>query len=173
MNVPMLGEMTKTSSTDWLYSPPLPLPLFGGKLCRIVLEDYEADEHKEAFHTAIANFLAAKPAVLREADEPLFRYYKDNEECWQYSGYTPITSFDELWQHVTLGAEPMLKRRAYGDKGVYISIECECDWEIEHGLQIVMKNGLKISKLGQLDGHLTNSDAYGDPRLENAIYKGL
>lgn len=46
-----------------------------------------------------------------------------------------------------------------------------CDWETEHGLQIVFKQGLKINKLGPFDGHLTNSDAYADKKLENVVYR--
>jgi hypothetical protein len=65
----------------------------------------------------------------------------------------------------------MVSRRAYGDKGVYVSIECNCDWEPEHGLQIVLKNGSEVTKVGPYDGHLTNSDAYADSTLEGVVYK--
>jgi hypothetical protein len=78
----------------------------------------------------------------------------------------------DIWEHVNLGDEALVGRRARGDRGVYISLECECDWEEEHGLQIVFKHGLKINKVGPYDGHLTNSDAYGDESLEDVIYRG-
>ena len=125
---------------------------------------------KGDFHVAIANFLSATPAVLREADEPLFRYYKDFEERWEEEGKPPIRSADELWQHIQLGSEPMVSRKPYGDKGIYISVECGCDWEEEHGLQLVLKDGLKVNKLGGYDGHLTNSDAFDDESLQDVIY---
>ena len=48
-----------------------------------------------------------------------------------------------------------------------------CDWEEEHGLQIVFKNGLTINKIGPYDGHCTNSDAYDDESLEDIIYPQL
>ena len=54
---------------------------------------------------------------------------------------------------------------------VYISLGCNCDWEQEHGLQIVLKDGLRVTKVGSFDGHLTNSDAYDDASLENVIYR--
>ncbi len=44
-----------------------------------------------------------------------------------------------------------------------------CDWEREHGLQIVFKQGLFVNKVGAFDGHLTNSDAYANEELENVI----
>ena len=82
MEVPRLGEVTKDEEFGWYYSKPIPVPMFGGKECRIVLEGYDEYERKEDFHVAIANFLSGSPAVLRGADEPLFRYYKDFEEWW-------------------------------------------------------------------------------------------
>jgi hypothetical protein len=81
-----------------------------------------------------------------------------------------IDSPRDVWKHVKFGDEPIVTRRAYGDHGVYVSLECNCDWEIEHGLQIVFKNGLKVNKIGPYDGHLTNSDAYARNDLEDAIY---
>jgi Domain of unknown function (DUF6985) len=170
VEVPGLGVVTKDNRFRWYCSKPIPIPMFGGKHCRIVLEGYEKDQCKDEFHAAIANFLSGTPAVLRAADEALIRYYKDFEEWWKEGGQPPIKSADELWQHVRLGSEPMVRRRSYGDKGVYISVECGCDWEEEHGLQLVLKNGLKVNKLGGYDGHLTNSDAFDDESLEDVIY---
>lgn len=65
----------------------------------------------------------------------------------------------------------MVKRRASGDRGIYISLECGCNWEPEHGLQIVFKHGRTINKIGPYDSHLTNSDAYADPKLEDVVYR--
>jgi hypothetical protein len=43
------------------------------------------------------------------------------------------------------------------DNDFYASYECNCDWEGEHGLCIVLKNGLAITRVGKFDGHLTNT----------------
>jgi hypothetical protein len=73
---------------------------------------------------------------------------------------------------VRLGSQPVISRRSYRDKGIYVSLECGCDWEEEHGMQLVFKNGLQVVKVGPFDGHLTNADAYADDSLENVVYKG-
>jgi len=39
---------------------------------------------------------------------------------------------------------------------VYVSVECECSWEPEHGLQLVFRGGARVTKVGPYDGHLTN-----------------
>ena len=87
--------------------------------------------------------------------------------------YVSIKTPSEVWSHVEFGEEVVVSRRSYGDKKIYVSIECSCDWEPEHGLQIVLKDGKAISKVGPYDGHLTNSDAYADERLENVIYRPI
>ncbi len=168
MEVPGLGEVTQ-GKLGWYHSKPIPIPMFGGQVCCIVLDGYDEDHHKEDFHIAIANFLAGSPCVLRDANESLFRYYKDFEDWWLDDERQPIELAD-VWCHIQLGTEPTVTRRAYGDNGVYVSVECGCDWEDEHDLQIVLKNGLKVTKLGGYDGHLTNSDAYANDSLEHIIY---
>jgi hypothetical protein len=131
MEVRGLGNVTKDDRFGWYYSDPIPVPMFGGKRCRIVLEGYDQDACKDEFHAAIANFLSGTPAVLHAAERDLFRYYEDYKEYWEEEGKPPIKSPGDIWQHVRLGSEPMVTRRPYGDEGIYISVECGCDWEEE------------------------------------------
>jgi hypothetical protein len=171
MEVPGLGKVTKDEEFGWYTSNPIAIPMFGGKQCRVVLKGYDEDANRHEFHAAIANFLSGRPEVLQTAERDLYRYYEDFQDLWEDTGNLPIKSPADIWHHVHLGSEPMVTRRAHGNKDVYISIECECEWEHEHGLQIVLWAGLKVTKLGPYDGHLTNSDAYADDKLENVIYK--
>ena len=173
MEIPGLGTVTKENDDDFHGSHPISVPVLGGKLCRIIVEGYVDDPNKGDFHVAIANFLSIGPSVLRDVDSEVFRYYKDaNDGCWNPGDdeYIVIGSPTDVWDHVRFGDEPVVKRRYYRDKAVYISLECNCDWEPEHGLQIVFKNGLRVNKIGGYDGHLTNSDTYGDESLEDVIY---
>lgn len=173
MNVPGLGEVTKDDRFGWLYSQELPIAVLGGQLCRVVLSGYDEDDHKHDFHQAIANFLAVPESVLKAAAPFVYQYCQDMNALWAAEDpeYVNVETPEDIWKHVQLGREPMISRRAYGDRGVYVSVECECDWEPEHGLQIVFKNGAAVNKVGPYDGHLTNSDAYADDSLERVIYK--
>lgn len=174
MNIPGLGNVIFDEDSGWYCSKKIKLDALNGHKCRIVLEDYNDDENKEDFHKAIANFLSIDFSVLKKAEPHLFRYYKncmseidaDDEE-----DFPQIDNASEVWDYIEFGEDAIVQRRAYGDQGVYISIESECDWEPEHGLQIVFKNGLTVNKLGPFDGHLTNSDAYDDETLENVVYR--
>lgn len=171
MTIPELGELTVDPRFGWYYSAPIDIPILGQK-CRFVLEGYNEDVRKEDFHTAIHNLLAADHSVLQAAEAHIYNYYKD---CNAYQGpdddqFVEIASPREIWKYIRLGNEPMVVR-GDGGKEVYISLECNCDWEREHGLQIVFQNGLKVTKVGPYDGHMTNSHAYGDPRFVDVVYR--
>lgn len=168
-----VGRLTYDSELDWYVSQDLTVRVLGGHLCRIVLVGYDEDDNKQELHAAACNFLSIEPSVLWEAERHVYRYYRDCAEYWdpETGDYPRIVGPHDIWEHVRFGGEALVMRRAYGDRGVYVSLECGCDWEEEHGLQIVFKNGLKVNKVGGYDGHCTNADAYGDDSLEDVIYK--
>ena len=172
MDIPGLGTVTKSSEFGWYSSQPMPVPVLGGTMCRIAVVGYDEDSRKDEFHSAIANFLSIDESVLQEAEPHVFHYYQDCNVDWDPDDdeFLDIDSPSDVWSHVQFGSEPTFSRRAYRDKGIYVSVECGCDWEEEHGLQIVFKNGLKVNKVGPFDGHLTNSDAYADDGLEEVVY---
>ena len=175
MEIPPIGKATKDKERDWYYSEPMLMPVLGNQMCQIIVECYDEDSNQEEFHTAIKNFLSINQSVLKDAESDVFQYYQDCNKDWDEGNerYISIESPNDVWKHVQLGTKPLVTRRGYGEQGIYISLDCECAWEEEHGLQIVFKNGLKINKIGAYDGHYTNSDAYGDESLEDIIYARL
>ncbi len=70
-----------------------------------------------------------------------------------------ITDPNEIWNFVH-PSKIYVSRRHRRDKDIYIHITCRCDWEEEHGLQLVFRQGKKITRVSDIDGHLTESDAY-------------
>jgi hypothetical protein len=173
MEIRGIGEFTKDIELDWYYSEAIAVKVLGGEMCRIVLAGYDEDENKEEFYNAIRNFLTIDQSVLREAEGHVFQYYRACIEYWDSENRQSLTieNPQDVWKHVQFGREAMVDRRHRGEKGIYISLECECDWEMEHGLQIVFKNGLRVNKVGPYDGHLTTSDAFNDMSLEDVIYR--
>ncbi len=172
MEIPGLGTVVKDNEWNWYRSQPIPMPVLGGKVCEIIVEGYDEDPNKAEFHVAIANFLSAGPSVLQEAEHHVYQYYLDCNCYWQPDDekYVAIKSPGDAWQHARFGGKAIVSRRSRGDRRIYISLDCGCDWEDEHGLQIVFKNGLKVNKIGAYDGHLTNSDSYADKNLEDVVY---
>jgi hypothetical protein len=171
LEVPHLGPVT-SDELGWLRSIPIRIPMLGRTKRTIVLGGYESDRKKGEFHAAIKNFLAGDRTVLERASKHVYRYYLDVREDVgpDEEGFPRIRSAATVWKRVRFGPEPMVRRRHYGDKKVYVSLECNCDWDAEHGLQLVFKNGRSINKVGPYDGHLTNSDAYAKRALERVVY---
>jgi hypothetical protein len=149
----------------------LPIKALGGHVCELVLdEDCAQDPERGDIDWAIASFIALEPSVLRDVEEHVFRYYLDCKGDFEPGepGYLEIGRASDVWKHVEFGEEATVGREG---KAVYISLGCNCDWEEEHGLQIVFKDGQRVNKVGPFNGHFTNVHAYDDPSLENVIYR--
>src|SRR5689334_13800203 len=120
MNIPGLGELTRNSWGEY-QSDPIAVRVLRGEKCRFIVDEYNDDPDKEAFHVAIANFLGLSESTLKDAAPHVFQYYKDYEDNWKSCDdhFKPITSPDGVWDHVRFGNEPRVSRRGHGDKGIY------------------------------------------------------
>jgi hypothetical protein len=170
MEIPGLGPVVLQDSYGWYRSEPVPVPVLGAA-CRFDVEGYQDDPRKEDFHAAIASFLEANPSALHAAAPAIFAYYRDvKTEVGDEDDFPAIAEPDDVWQHIQLGREVSVERDTRGDGRVYLSLECECAWEPEHGLQIVFRDGIAVTKVGPYDGHVTNANAYGRADLRDAVY---
>jgi hypothetical protein len=173
MQIPGLGPVSEDAEFGWHRSRPIPVPVLGGARCRFVVEGYVDDPAPEDFDAAIGTFLALDQRALTAAALSISAYYKsimDDVVASDDDWYVEIDGPDDVFDHITFGEEPMVSRDPYGDRRVYVSLECECDWEPEHGLQIVFRDGRTVSKVGPYNGHLTNSAAYNDDALDGVVY---
>ena len=159
----ILGDYGLTEGQDYINVPAL------GVECRFMIEGYEGDAKPSDFRDAMIQFISLDPQVLTDASKHVFAYYTDiRNSGW---GSPPeIPDPERVWDFVDFGTDAIVSRRGNGDDRVYISLECECAWEREHGLQIVFRDGNFISKVGQFDGHVSNADAFADPSMEDTVY---
>ena len=139
---------------------------------------FEAHPDDDDVRAALARFLDVD-SKLRDLAEPhLIEYCRDICAHWPSAWAQPSISLEhpgDIWKHVTLGGVVQVSRRADGDDddGIYFLIECGCAWEEEHGLQLVVRDGRTIAKVGGFDGHLTNTDAFGNPDLVGVVYVSI
>ena len=165
-----LGEVAKDAQRGEYVSSPIRLPVLNGAVRRIVLEGYHNDPAPAEFHDAVKNFLSCSFETLQSVSRYVFQQYRDYLDTDADDEFVSIPSPQQVWQHIQFNSDPVVTRRAYGDQRVYVSIACRCRWEPEHGLQLVLKNGERVTKVGPYDGHLSHSDAYKDASLEDVIY---
>ena len=160
---------------DWWKSDQVEIPFFNGEKLTVTFMDFEPEHDKtfiEEADQALSNFLklnsedrnsisnlAYKNCMdfldmvgFDEADEQL-RQIKDQNEIWNFIYPTEV----------------YITRRPYKEQDIYVTIACECDWEQEHGLQLVFRQGKKLTRISDQDGHLTEADAYDKPDEEDEL----
>ena len=168
-----LGIVQRLNELGEWQSSEINVPLLNGIKCIFILEDFEPDNDLDIFEASINQFLSLTPSDFDKVVRFLYQYYQDilkrvgSEEI----NCEHIESASEVKKHIGFSNEINVTKRRK-DGLVYLSIEGGCDWEEEHGLQIVFR-GAELVKVGPYSGHLTNSDAYADESLEGVIYKTL
>lgn len=166
----VLGQLTQDKNfKEWWKSDAFEIPFLGSEKLTITFTDCEPEQDKtfiDEADEALTNFfklttsdrysisaLAYKLCMdfldaieFDEADEP-FRQISDKNEIWKFIHPTEI----------------FVARRPYKEQDIYVQIACVCDWEQEHELQLVFRQGKKLTRISYFDGHLTEADAYGKP----------
>ncbi len=160
---------------NWWESSLFNIPFFDNKDLKIIFMDFvpenddlfirEADEALELFlNKSNADRLQLSKLVFKNCKDFLnaVGFDENDKNLWE------IQNEVSIWNFVSPN-EIYVSRRPYKDKNIYIDINCECEWEQEHGLQLVFRQGKKITRVSQIDGHVTDADAYGKPDSEDEL----
>ncbi len=149
--------------------PKIALPIFGG----IEVIHFQPDGLAPEGQALLDRFLALAPDALASVERHVYAYYRDfhqavGGEDWLDEKMGVPAGAGEIWAHVhpiliSVGREPK-------DGPWFVSIEARCDWEEEHGLQLVWDEALALVKAGPFDGHMTNAYAYDDDSLRDVVY---
>lgn len=166
--IPGVGALT-LDEYDEQITPQLHVSLLG-KAVSFIVFDYD-EQHDDQIAACIQNFRTLPPEALDAATNAAFAYYRDFYQAVEDDEYTmewmpKITEPAQVWNHIRLGDDPMVQPGYGEDRPWYVTLECECEWEEEHGLTIVFRNGSEITKVGPADGLLEwgedDRDASGD-----------
>ena len=150
----------------------LKVPYFNN--IEVEISDTENINEKNAI-TAIDNFLALTEANRIADSYHIFAYYKDfhkdvGGEDWLDEEMGIPESPTDIWKYVKPNRMICIEKGYDGDDNWYITMEANCDWEEEHGLMLVWRNGTTLTKVGGYDGHLTNVNAFADDNMINVVY---
>lgn len=175
VEIPEAGPLSLDEDMGWYSSPPVAAGALRGAVGRVIVTEdlfVAGDEHP--VRDAVAAFLAADDRALHEAGPHVYAYYLDTVREAQEQGWAlplpDIPADGSVWDHVSFGTEFHVDRPLDGDGPVYVSVECECAWEPEHGLQLVFRDGRTITKVGPFDGHLTNGSALDREESDTSVY---
>ena len=169
-----LGELKRDPDIEeWLVSGEIPIPYLDGQLLQFIIEGIEDDKAPKDFENAIRNFLSLSVGDRQEATPYVYQNYRQFVEAVGEDEFDfTVDSVSKVWEHVQITGIHV-SRRPYAEKDVYIQIIGECDWEKEHGLQVILRRGNVLARVSDQDGHLTTADAYALHEEQNTItYEG-
>jgi hypothetical protein len=170
----VIGTLAQNSDfEDWWESDLIEIPFFNNLKLKVVFMGLLPEEDEQFIPEAdnALNLFISKTDTDRLAISHLV--YKNCMDFLNAVGYDEydkvlweIKDKNDIWNHVQ-PFEIYISRRPYNDKDIYININCDCDWELEHGLQLVFRQGKQITRVSMIDGHLTEADAYDKPDSED------
>lgn len=158
ISVGQIGTFVHDEDDEWLTGQReftvAPLRANG----RFIIDDPESDLDRAA--AAAERFLALDAAALDAATPHVWRYYEDAVRLQLTD--LKLGEPAEVWDHVRVGDEFHV---VIEDDVAYVDLECECAWDIEHGLQLVFRDGDEIRRVGGYEGS-------GDYEQSPEIYAG-
>jgi hypothetical protein len=163
-----LGELTQDPDIPvWWVSQPVAVPLLGGqRLPFTVTVEATDDVYPPDVAEAVRNFLALGRDGRAAAAPLVYKNYADFADAVSEVD-VEIAGPAAVWDHVQV-TEIHVDRRHRRDRDVYVQVSCNCDWEVEHGLQLVYRQGSRLVRVSDQDGHLTHADAYDLPENQDA-----
>jgi hypothetical protein len=147
-----LGKLEQhPQASDWWRSRPVKVDVLDGKLLPFILEDeYNHLSLLQPIESAVANFLSLDSEHRKELTE---RVYKNYEEIRKIATVPalPIQEKSEIWKYVYPG--DIFIQQGLDDPEIHILVTGNCEWEPEHGLQMVFRKGKEIVGVSEVTGY--------------------
>jgi hypothetical protein len=158
-----IGTLQRGHFDDW-WTTNVHVPLVQAELC-ITLAGYNPQDsaHEPVLKksdAAITAFLRLTMKDRQKASAGVLKNCLDfiddvREDDWNRS-MARCQHPEDIWAYV----HPKDVHMQFNEEtsGIYISLLCECDWEQEHGLQLVYRDGHQLIRISQQDGHLFDDE---------------
>ena len=168
----IVGELKQdTTIEEWLISEAFEVPFFDNCKLNFTFMNDEPGFLNESDST-LSNFFSLGKQTRLEASELV---YENCRKFLEDVGYDEADKYlweikdkNKIWDFVN-PTGVYVSKRSRRDCDIYIQIACECDWEQEHGLQLVFRQGRKLTRVSSQDGHLTEADAYDKPDEQDKL----
>jgi hypothetical protein len=172
----VIGQLTQDETfPDWWKSGEVPIPFLDDKKLPIIFMDFDPEADKTFLSEAdqaLTCFFALGKSDRKSISHLVYKNCKDVLEAIGFDeadqAMWDIENENEVWKFVH-PSEMYVTRRPYAEQDIYIQLACECDWEQEHGLLLVFRQGKKLTRVSSQDGHLTEADAYDKPDEEDEL----
>jgi hypothetical protein len=153
MESKIAGQLkTNQFDTDFYESEPFAIPYFDNNKLKIVFVEAEYQPYLITADEVLENFLKLNSEDRIKDSKMVYHYYSE----FLKFGYTKALNIKEtkdVWNFV----KPTEIIIHESQNGVfYLCVSCECEWEEEHGLQLVFKDGQTLTRASGHDGHYTD-----------------
>lgn len=153
MESKIVGELESLNyDPNFFISKPYSIPYFSDKKLKIGFVDAMHEPYLFKADKVLENFLKLNQEERTKDSQLVFNYYKET----LHLGYTKpldIKVIEQVWNFVH-PSEIIIDWDENGD--FYLCISCECEWEDEHGLHLVFKDGLELTRASGHDGGFTD-----------------
>jgi len=153
MNSKIAGQLNSIDFDPNFYiSQPIDIPYFDNKKLTIGFVEATHQPYLDTADKILENFLQLKSHDKIKDTDLVYVYY-DQTLTHGYTKSLDISSPVDIWKFV----EPK-EIIIYWDEDAdfYLCVSCDCAWEDEHGLQLVFKDGLILTRASGHDGHFTD-----------------
>jgi hypothetical protein len=144
----LLGKLREDPNLpgDWI-SKPVAVP-FCEKMIPFTLRVTATDDvYPPDVENAVRTFLALNEEDRRRVATAVYQHYSTLLKRFPEID-VGITEAADGWQHFQ-PTNVFVDRYDEGDGHVYVRLTCDCDWDEEHGLQILFWEGNKITLIGE------------------------
>ncbi|PID36202.1 MAG: hypothetical protein CR993_05880 [Rhodobacterales bacterium] len=123
--------------------------------------NFDAGLKKEMAQKAYQNWLDYNEMVgLLEAIE-VYQEEEDRPDWMEKSlqRLLPLRNLntpDDVWEHISPTEVVITMDLWSAEPDIYLQILCDCTWEEEHGIQFILKNGSKLTRVSEQDGDLSD-----------------
>lgn len=173
----IVGKLIRDEAfSDWWRSGEIFVPMLEQKIS-IVFMDFEPTQDEKFMDQAdeaLSHFLSFDKAYRDSISGLAYRNCIEFLDAVEYDEDDEplrlIRNENEIWKFI-YPTEILVAKDASSENGIYVIVACDCEWEREHGLQLVFKNGKQLTRVSEQDGHWSDADAYGTPDIENRMAK--
>jgi hypothetical protein len=167
-----LGELVQDKVIEkWFESGEIEIPFFNQQKLAFVFTNNEPKFITEA-DSAVETFLRLGNEDRLKISDLVYQNCREFLDDIGYDEFDKplweITDKNDIWNFVT-PTKIYISKRFRRDCDIYLEIACECAWEQEHGLQLIFRQGKKLTRISDQDGHLTEADAYDKPDKEDKL----
>ncbi|MEQ8810877.1 MAG: hypothetical protein RIE59_17530 [Imperialibacter sp.] len=134
---------------DTFESRPIEIPYFENKAFKIGFVEASYEPYLKEADEVLGRFLRLNSLTRRENSQIIHEYYSEILKHG-YCEKLELDSVSDIWKYVR-PKEIVIDWE--DDRKFYLIVSCGCAWEEEHGLQLVFKNGDRLTRASGHDGH--------------------